>query len=78
MSRTVYGKGLKFHAKPGGEGGKGPHGSFRNLGVPYFGVLIIRILLFRVLYSGPLFPVTPKSSESFAGKVSLIDVENGE
>ena len=25
-------------------------GSFRNLGVPYFGVLIIRILLFRVLY----------------------------
>ena len=25
-------------------------GSFRNLGVPYFGVLMIRILLFRVLY----------------------------
>ena len=25
-------------------------GSFRKLGVPYFGVLIIRILLFRVLY----------------------------
>ena len=24
--------------------------SFRKLGVPYFGVLIIRILLFRVLY----------------------------
>ena len=24
-------------------------GSFRKLGVPYFGVLIIRILLFRVL-----------------------------
>ena len=23
---------------------------FRKLGVPYFGVLIIRILLFRVLY----------------------------
>ena len=26
------------------------YGSFRKLGVPYFGVLIIRILLFRVLY----------------------------
>ena len=25
-------------------------GSFRKLGVPYLGVLIIRILLFRVLY----------------------------
>ena len=31
-------------------------GSFRKLGVPYFGVLIIRILLFRVLYLGsPIF-----------------------
>ena len=28
----------------------GVHGSFRKLGVPYFGVLIIRILVFRVLY----------------------------
>ena len=26
------------------------YGSFRKLGVPYFGVLMIRILLFRVLY----------------------------
>ena len=34
-------------------------GSFRKLGVPYLGVLIIRILLFRVLYSGPLFSETP-------------------
>ena len=25
-------------------------GSFRKLGVPYFGGLIIRLLLFRVLY----------------------------
>ena len=25
-------------------------GSFRKLGVPYLGVLIIRILLYRVLY----------------------------
>ena len=25
-------------------------GSFRKLGVPYLGVLVIRILLFRVLY----------------------------
>ena len=28
----------------------GAYGSFRKLGVPSFGVLIIRILLFRVLY----------------------------
>ena len=34
-------------------------GGFRELGVPYFGVLIIRILLFRVLYYGPLFLETP-------------------
>ena len=27
-----------------------PYGSFQKLGVPYSGVLIIRILLFRVLY----------------------------
>ena len=26
-----------------------------DVGEPYFGVLIIRILLFRVLYWGPLF-----------------------
>ena len=35
------------------------YGSFRKLGVPYFGILIIRILLFRVLYEGPLFSETP-------------------
>ena len=29
---------------------KGVYGSFRQWGVPYFGVLMIRILLFRVLY----------------------------
>ena len=36
-------------------------GSFRNFGVPYFGVLITRTLLFRVLYDyeGPLFSETP-------------------
>ena len=39
-------------------------GSFRKLGVPYFGVLIIRILLFRVLYSGPLFSETPIDLEA--------------
>ena len=38
------------------------NGSFRKLGVPYFGVLIIRILLFRV-YWGSLFSETPKFSE---------------
>ena len=31
---------------------KEENGSFRKLGVPNFGVLIIRILLFGVLYSG--------------------------
>ena len=30
-----------------------------EIGVPYFGVLIIRTLLVRVLYSGPLFSETP-------------------
>ena len=36
-----------------------PFGSFRKLEVPYFRVLIIRILLFRVLSQGPLFSETP-------------------
>ena len=38
-----------------------PCGSFRTLGIPYFGVLIVRIVLFRVLCSGPLFSETPMS-----------------
>ena len=33
---------------------------FPKIRVPYLGVLIIRILLFRVLYWGPLFSETPK------------------
>ena len=39
--------------------GQGVYGSFRKQGVPYSRVLIRRILLFRVLYSGPLFSETP-------------------
>ena len=35
------------------------YGSFRKLGVPNFGVLIARILLFSVLYQAPLFSETP-------------------
>ena len=35
-------------------------GGFRNLGVPYFGVLIIRILLFGVLHWSPIFSETLK------------------
>ena len=35
---------------------------FPKIRVPYLGVLIIRILLFRVLYWGPLFSETPTSS----------------
>ena len=38
----VWGLGLRFLV--------GPYGSFGKLGVPYFGVLIIGILLFEVLY----------------------------
>ena len=34
-------------------------GSFRRLWVPYFGVLIIRDLPFRVPYLGPVFSETP-------------------
>ena len=34
--------------------------SFRKLGVPYLGVLIIRILLFGVLSWGHLFSETPR------------------
>ena len=43
----------------------GLYGSFRKLGVPYFGVLIIRILL----YQDPLFLETPilKSELSVEG-----------
>ena len=29
---------------------KASNGSFRKLGVPYFGILVISILLFRVLH----------------------------
>ena len=32
---------------------------FPKIGVPYFGVLIIRMLLFRALNFGPLFSETP-------------------
>ena len=39
--------------------GTHPYESFPKLGIPYFGVLIMRILLFRVLYSGPLFRYSP-------------------
>ena len=36
---------------------------FPKIGVPYFGVLRIRIiLLFRVLYLGPIFSETPTSA----------------
>ena len=35
------------------------YGIFPKLGVPYLGVLIIRILLFRVIYLGPYFRKPP-------------------
>ena len=36
-------------------------GASKNRGTLFGGVRIIRILLFRVLYWGPLFPETPTS-----------------
>ena len=43
-----------------------------GVSVPYFGVLTIRILLFRVLYSGPLFSETPKCFIGCAGSIAVI------
>ena len=48
-----------------------PYGSFRKLGVPCFGILIIGVLLFRVLYSGPLFSETP--IYGFLQSVEVVD-----
>ena len=50
---SVYG--LRFEGSLGTRGGLGVEfcglvGGFRKLGVPYLGVLITKILLFRVLY----------------------------
>ena len=42
-------------------------GVSENWGVPYFGVLIIRILLFRVPYDCPLFSETPKCHDRLLG-----------
>ena len=52
--------------------------SFRKLGVPYFGVLIIRILVFRVLSLGPLFSETPASLTPQRGLgFTIQDVKSG-
>ena len=45
------------------------YGSFRKLAVPYSGVLIIRILLFRALYWGPLVSETPISQNPISLKL---------
>ena len=45
-------------------------GGFRQLGVPYLGVLIIRTLLFKVLYLDPLFSETPMSQHSLKSSIS--------
>ena len=39
------------------------NGSFRKLGVPFFGVLIIRILLFRAYIKVPYFRKLPNQAE---------------
>ena len=49
----------KVRKAPASGGKRAEFGSFRKVGVPYYGVLKIRILLFRVLYQGPLFSETP-------------------
>ena len=41
------------------------YGSFRKLGVPNFGVLIMGILLFRVLYQAPLLRKLPYGFTGF-------------
>ena len=53
-------------------------GSFRKLGVPYFGVLIIRILLLSVLYQGTLFSELPQNHLGVLGvKAGLRGCEFG-
>ena len=57
-----YGSSYNLNSIPGLEDG-GRSGQliweFSKIRVPYFGVLIIRILLFGVLHEGPLFSETP-------------------
>ena len=55
MASLKPGAGTFTRLPPGGDMWDFP----KNRGVPYFGVLIIGILLFRVLYWGPLFSQTP-------------------
>ena len=49
------------------------NGSFRKLGGPYLGVLVIRILLFRVLYWGPLFSETHKYLRSLTRNLHSVE-----
>ena len=51
--------------------GRLPCGSFRKLGIPYFRAVIVRILLSRVLYWGPLSSETPKYY-GFGGLFSIM------
>ena len=48
------------------------YGTFRNLGVPCFGVLIIRILLLRLLYQGPLVSETPIRTLNYSNIVGSL------
>ena len=66
VSRILADPGLKSLGLPDSLSLQGfVYGTFRKLGylikirVPYFGVLVIRILLFRVQNWGPLFSETP-------------------
>ena len=54
--------GVRAYLEIDGLGYKSPYkgyGGFRKSGLPHLGALIIRILLFRVLYWGHLFSETP-------------------
>ena len=48
-------------------------GVSENWGDLIFGVLIVRILLLRVLYHGPLFSETPR----WAGNIEGVGLEGG-
>ena len=45
---------------------------FPKIKVPYFGALIVRILLFGVLYEGSLFSETPIKGLGGAGAVAAV------
>ena len=78
---------MRVHAETSGCPLVAPKGSLRKVGVPYFGVPITRILLFRVLYEGPLifgnshiWPLKlcgPRAEKSKMELLRLAELEEG-